>query len=247
MELYKVRDIVREQVGGADALSEAALTWCVERGLREVEKTGNWYWMEAIKTWTATINQGEYSIYTSTSNGLNIPNWKDSRILLTQDSTLAHPFWDEVEGPKTAEEWATRYATDDKGMPRLFYVDEGNTDATLILLPPDPDKAYAMKWYYYQWTTLPTDVTSDDHEILMRFPEALIYLATEQGMILRTKDLQSGSFWRSLYKNPNRQIDDEYKKIERYNNERQHATKITLRPRRGNAARWRDPFRWSNY
>lgn len=247
MELYKVRDIVREQVGGADALSEASLTWAVERGLREIEKTGNFYWMENFVDFTLTIDQGEYSIYTSASNGLNLPNWKDSRILLTMDATLTHPFWDEVEGPKIVEDYIPRYATDDQGQPKFWYKDEGNTDVVLKLLPPDPDKAYAMRWYYWNWTSLPTDVSSDDHEVLMRWPEALIYMATEQGMILKTKDLQAGSFWRSLYKNPSRTIDDEYKKIQRYNDARSHSTKIVLAPRHGVAARSRDRFRGGNY
>lgn len=247
MNLYQVRDVVREQVGGADALSELALTWAVERGLREIEKTGNFYWMEAIKNWSLTVNQGEYSIYTSTSNGLNIPNWKDSRILLTMDATLTHPFWDEVEGPKIAEDYVPRYATDDEGMPKFWYKDESTTDVTLNLLPPDPDKTYSMRWYYWQWTSLPTDVTSDDHEVLMRWPEALIYLATEQGMIIKTKDLGAGAFWRTLYKNPNPRIDSEYNKIQRFNAERAHSTKVILAPRHGVAARSRDRFRGGNY
>lgn len=247
MELYKVRDMVRENVGSADALSELSLTWCVERGLREIEKTNNWYWMEAIKTWSLVINQGSYSVYTATTNGLLLPNWKDSRILLVQDATLTHPFWDEVEGPKIAEDFVPRYATDDQGIPKFFYKDEGNTDVTLNLLPPDPDKTYSMKWYYWQWTSLPTDPTAETHEVLKRWPEALIYLATEQAMILRTKDLGAGKFWRQLYKNDNRLIDDEYKKIQRYNEARSHATKIVLAPRGGTAARHRDRFRGGNY
>ena len=247
MELYKVRDIVREQVGGADALSEASLTWAVERGLREIEKTNNWYWMEAIKEWNLTINQGSYNVYTSTTNGLLLPNWKDSRILLIQDATLTHPFWDEVEGPKIAEDYVPRYATDDQGISKFWYKDEQNIEVVLNLLPPKPDKAYSMKWYYWQWTSLPTDITSDDHEVLMRWPEALIYLATEQGMILKTKDLNAGKFWRSLYKNENRSVDCEFNKIQRYNDARSHATKITLAPRPGNASRNRDRFRGGNY
>jgi hypothetical protein len=178
---------------------------------------------------------------------LLLPDWKDSRILLVQDSTLAHPFWDEVEGPKIAENFVPRYATDDTGMPRYWYKDEANTDVTLKLLPPDPDKAYDMRWYYWNWTSLPTDVSSDDHEVLMRWPEALIYLATEQGLIIKTKDIQAGAFWRSLYKNPSRTIDDEYKKINRYNDARSHSTKIVLAPRSGAAARHRDRFRGGNY
>lgn len=247
MNLYQVRDVVREQVGGAEALSEASLTWCVEKGLRDIEKSGNWYWMNALKTASLVVDQGEYSIYTSTSSGLNIPNFKDSRILLVQDATLTHPFWDEVEGPKTIEEIKVLYATDDTGMPRYFTIREGNTDATLELWPPDPDKTYSINWHYFQWTSLPTDVTSDDHEVLMRWPEALIYLATAQGMILKTKDLQAGAFWQSLYRNPNIRIDDEYKKIQRYNNDRENSTRITLVPRTGTAARRRDPFRGGNY
>jgi hypothetical protein len=253
MELYKVRDIVREQVGGADALSEAALTWAVERGLREIEKTGNFYWMEANKEFSLVVNQGSYSIYTSENNGLNLPNWKDSRILLVQENPPPqppqNPCWYEVEGPKIAEEFVPGYTTNVDGMPRYFYKDEANTDVILQLLPTEPDKAYNMKWYYWNWTTLPADVASDDHEVLMRWPEALIYLATEQGLIIKTKDIQAGSYWRSLYKNPNPRIDSEFAKIQRYNHERSHATKIVLAPRQGSAARHRNrfPWRWSNY
>ncbi len=50
MNVAQVRDVVRENVG-RDKASEHMLTWALDEGLREIEKTGNYYWMRAVKTW----------------------------------------------------------------------------------------------------------------------------------------------------------------------------------------------------
>lgn len=249
MKLYQVRDVVREQVGGADALSEASLTWCIERGLREIEKAGNFYWMEAVKSFSLVVDQQDYSIYTSTSGGLNIPAYKDARILFASDQTLSNPDWDEIIGPEQIEEVKLEFADTDEGQPVVWTQKETGggigvtVDSTLSVWPPNPDKTYSMELHYFQWTSLPTDVTTDTHEVLLRWPEALIYLATEQGMILKTKDLQAGAFWQSLFQSNDPRATTELKRIQRYNIDRQHATRIELRPKIGGLlsrrARWR--------
>lgn len=243
MELYKIRDIVREQVGGADALSDGAITWCMEKALREIEKMGNWYWMEATKSWTTVINQQTYSIYTSTSSGLNIPNFKATRMLWAQDSTDSQPVWEEVFGPKQIEEVKGSFNTTDTGFPLVYSVAEGNNDATLTLWPPKPDDTYSMFMAYYQWTSLPTDPTIDltagsaGHEVLKRWPEALIYLATGEGTILRTKDLQAGQFWLNRFRDPNNpNADCEYNKILRYHTSRSNASRTEIYPMTGGYA-----------
>lgn len=249
MKVSEVRDIVRENVG-RDRLSEPVLDWCLQRGLRELEKTDNFYWMEAPKkTFSLVVNQQDYSIYTATASGLNIPNYKDSRILFVSDQTLTHPEWDEVAGPETIEEVKLEFADDDNGQPVVWTQSDvgggqGITlDSTMSVWPPKPDKTYTMELHYYQWTSLPTDVATDTHEVLKRWPEALIYLATEQAMILATKDLATGAFWRSLFDNPNPRMNSELRKIKHYNLLRQHATRMTLTPRSGSMVsrrgRWR--------
>lgn len=249
MKLYEVRDIVREQVG-RDRLSDPVINWCVERGLRELEKSENWYWEEATKAFSLIIGQQDYSIYTSASGGLNIPNYKDSRILFVSDQTQQNPSWEEVWGPETIEEVKLAFADTDEGMPCVWTQKETGggvaiaVDSTMQIWPPNPDKTYSMELHYFQWTSLPTDVTTDTHEVLLRWPEALIYLATEQAMIVATKDLAAGAFWHSLYRNPDpRKKDGEYYKLLRYNAGRQHATRMELRPRKsGNSERrgkWR--------
>jgi len=249
LKLYEVRDIVREQVG-RDRLSDPIINWSVERGLRELEKSENWYWEEAVKPFSLIIDQGDYSIYTATSGGLNIPAYKDSRILFVSDQTQQNPSWDEVWGPETIEEVKLAFADTDEGMPCVWTQKETGggpaitVDSTMQIWPPNPDKTYSMELHYFQWTTLPTDITTDTHEVLLRWPEALIYLATEQAMIVATKDLNAGAFWRSLYRNPDpRKKDGEYYKLLRYNATRQHATREAIRPRNsGNSERrgkWR--------
>lgn len=244
MELYKVRDVVREHIGGADAVSEASLTWAIERALREIEASGNWYWMEEVKSFSMVVDQQDYSVYTATSGGLNIPNYKSPRILFISDQTLDNPDWDEVYGPENIEEVKLEFADTDDGMPVVWTLKETNTDATLQVWPPNPDKTYSLELHHYQWTSLPTDVTAETHEVLKRWPEALIYLAVEQGLILKTKDLQAGAFWRKLFRDPsNPRSDCVFNRIQRFHNDRSHATRMELRPKTGGVlsrrSRWR--------
>lgn len=252
MELYKVRDIVREQVPG---LSEASLAWSLERGLREIEKAGNFYWMEAVKSFNLVVDQGDYSIYTSTSSGLNIPAYKDARILVYRDPDIAtNSPWNEVPGPEDIEDVKPEFTDDDIGAPRVWTKKEANNDVTLQIWPPNPDKAYNMELHYYQWTSLPTDSTIDltagsaGHEVLKRWPEALIYCATEQAIILKTKDLQAGVFWKKLFDNAAKDTPGELQKIKRYNSERAQSSRVSIHPMRGGLqGRLRNRWSWRNY
>lgn len=246
MKLFEVRDIVRENVG-RDKITEVYLKWSLDQGLREIEKTGNYYWMRATKTWNCVVSQQAYSIYTSASSGLNIPAFKDVRILLTQDQTLPNPDWDEVFGPEDMEAAGLEFADTDTGMPVSFAIDESTTTGTqelssnILVYPPLPDKIYNMRLHYYQWTALPTDITSEAHEVLKRWSEALIYLATEAAVVGLTKDPQFGVYWRQKFSN--KQDGGELVKIRRYNLERAQDSRVELRPARGGLMarrqRWR--------
>lgn len=245
MKVAQVRDIVRENVG-RDKASEHLLTWALDMGLREIEKNANFYWMRATKTWSCVVNQQSYGLTTSTSNGLNIPNFKAARILLTSDQTLSNPDWDEVFGPIDMEDIGLQFADTDTGQPVAWSLDESTTTATeedpataasapkILLYPTLPDATYSMRLHYFQWTSLPADTTSSAHEILVRWPEALIYLATEQALISITKDPQYATVWHNKFSNPGNPKDPgELEKILRYNRTRMNDSRIEFRPYRG--------------
>lgn len=248
MNIAEVRDIVRENVG-RDKASEHLLKWALDQGLREIEKRGNYYWMRAVKTWSAVVNQQAYSVTTSSSGGLNLPNFKDTRILLASDQTLPNPSWDEVAGPIDMEDAGIAFADTDQGFPQAWGLSESTTTAAspdplsstqLLLYPPKPDKTYSLRLHYYQWTSLPTATTSSAHEVLVRWPEALIYLATEAALQSITKDPQYGRIWRDKFEDPK---SGEWQKIVRYDRDRQMDSRVELRP-------WRGPLvnhqrRWS--
>lgn len=250
MKLFEVRDQVRENIG-RDKAPEHLLKYALDKGLREIEKTGNYWWMRATKTWNCVISQQAYNMTVSTSNGLNIPKFKDFRILLTQDQTLSNPDWDEVFGPIDIEEAGLEFADTDTGMPVIYSLDESTATATnealtsqLLVWPPLPDKIYNMRLHYYQWTALPTDINSESHDILLRFPEALIYIATAVGVVAITKDPQMGLFWQLKFDNPGSPKDPgELMKIKRYNLDRTMDSRSELRPMRGGImsrrSRWR--------
>lgn len=256
MNVYAVRDIVRENVG-RDKMAQHLLDYAMEQGLRRIEKAGNYYWMRAVKTWSAVVDQQGYFITTSTTGGLNIPNYKDTRILLVSDQTLTNPDWDEVFGPIDMEEAGLAFSDTSTGMPLIYSTDDdtvtsdlanptGTTPPKILLYPPKPDKTYSMRLHYYQWTSLPTDVTSDDHEICLRWPEALIYAATAVGIETVLKDPQLASYWWMKFDNPaNRADPGELTKIKRYNIERSMDSRIELRPLAGSLS-GRQRTRWNS-
>lgn len=205
------------------------LDWAMERGLREIEKENNWYWMEAIKSFSLVVDQQGYSVYTSTSNGLNIPAYKDSQILFAQDTDS--DAWDEVPGPEEASVVQADYLDTDEGFPKVWTKAESSTDVTMKVWPPKPDATYAMQLHYYNWTSLPTDPTSEAHEVLKRWPEALIYLATEQAVVATAKDISMGQYWRTLYEG------SELTKMTRYHQDRAQSHRGDLVPLRGSRAK----------
>lgn len=241
MKYYEVRDIVRENVG-RDKAAQHQLDWSLQQGLREIEKEGNFYWMRAVKTFSLVVNQQGYSITTSTDSGLNIPNYKDARILLVSDQTLDNPDWGEVFGPVDIEEASLEFADTDTGQPIIWSLDEAVATKTqtdpltaasspsILVWPNLPDKTYSMRLHYFQWTSLPSDTTSQAHEVLLRWPEALIYLATEVLLTSLTKDPQYGAVWRQKFAN---REDGELRKIRRYDKDRARDSRTELRPMRG--------------
>lgn len=211
MKLFEVRDLVRENVG-RDALEEATLDWCVRRALRELEKRDNFYWMEASANFQIYNAQQAYSV--TAGDGLNISDLKDIEAILVSDRTASDPSWCSVDGPELVQSMKTSFTEADSGPP-AFWTLSGDGE-TLSLWPPAPQQDYLGKVYYWKWTELPSIATSEAHEVLKRWPEALIYLAVEQGMIVSKKDMESANYWRQLFEQ------SEYRKITVYQQERKN-------------------------
>ena len=214
MKLFEVKDVIREHVG-RDKISEPQLDWCVQRGLREIEKHENFYWMEASQIFDIYEDQQEYKL-----KDIEMEGFKESEILLVSDRTADDPKWDEIVGPESIEDTKPNFTESDAGQPAFFTMREEGDNPSILLWPPLPAQDYRAQWYYYKWTSLPTSGTSDAHEVLRRWPEALIYLATEQAMLTAIKDPEAAMYWKALFLNANPQINTEYKRIKLYQDKR---------------------------
>ena len=228
MKLYEVRDVVREHVG-RDKISEPVLDWSVRRGLREMEKHDNYYWMEANKVFDLLEDQQEYVLL-----DFDMDDFKSSEWLATSDRSATDPQWLEVIGPEMIADTKPNFSETDSGQPAFFTLREDADSPSILVWPPLPDQDYRAQWFYYRWTELPTDARSESHEVLRRWPEALIYLATEQAMLVSTKDPEAGMFWKALFINANPLINTEYKRIKMYQKERKSRRRHDGRPSSGN-------------
>ena len=217
MNLGAIKDIVRDIIG-RDVLQGHVLNFALDSGRREIEKTANFYWMRSSKTWSCVVDQGDYSITTSTSNGLNLPNFKD--VLALFSSIPSSNQWQEVlSGEIFLLEKA--YQTDAEGQPRYYVVD----NTTLKLYPPDPDQTYDMKLWHFEWTSNVDDNTESD-ELTNRFPEALIYAACIWGFTQVRKDEGRAQYYRDLLRM-------EIKKIQDLNLDRMLSWRTELIPYKG--------------
>src|SRR3990167_419935 len=119
MEIGKIKDMVRDVVG-RDVMQGHVMDFALASARREIEKTANFYWMRSSKTWTCVVNQQNYSITTSTSSGLNLPNFKDVLVLFS--SVPSSNQWREVI-PSDLFRLEEQYQTNAPGQPRFFVID----------------------------------------------------------------------------------------------------------------------------
>jgi hypothetical protein len=190
--LYQVKDIVRGHLENT-AFPTPYLDLALSGGRREVEKAGNFWWMKATKTFTATTDTNTYAITTAGTNKLNLPNFKDIRRLFWKTTTSTA--WAEAyTGDSSIDELELAYATDSTGAPEAAAVD--NTDLVLF---PTPDQAYSMKMFHWEWTSNPASNLATD-DLVGFFPEALIYGSLVWAYEIRLKDFEGASYWRTLLK-----------------------------------------------
>ena len=180
MILGRVKDMVRLGIG-RDDLQTDMLTYFLESGLRMIEKESSFYWTQDSVDFNLTANDRDYTI---SSSPISVSNYKDSRILLFKKSTDDVYSGEVPYGEKDALDRIYSTTSTEDGAPEAYYVDEDD----VLWLYPFPDLAYNMRWFYYKWSSLPTANTSESHEVLKRFPEALINAAIAAGIQWFTHD-----------------------------------------------------------
>lgn len=221
MDMGGIKDVVRELVERFNVPNHI-LTYALDRGRREIEKRGNFYWMSVStpKDWDTIDGQQDYSVTTSGSGGLNLPTFKDARALGSKDTGTNDTAYVEVDMDPPLEELMFTYATDDTGQPEVAILE----NTTLKLYPPDPDQVWNMRLYYWQWTANPT-ANSGTEELTDRWPEALIYGAT-MAVHETKKDLAGALYWQKM-------MEQEIIKIKRHNQDRAWPTRFEIQPRTG--------------
>jgi hypothetical protein len=224
MKLSEVKDMVREHVG-RDKISDPALDYAVQRGLRRLEQRDNWYWMEANRIFEIDEDQANPQEYVLLD--YNIVDFKEVDQLFVSDRTQTDPTWETVQGPVEVKDTKQNFTEGDEGKPAFFsLMDDEENNPRILIWPPVPDQDYRAHLFYYKWTTLPSAATSSAHEVLRRWPDALIALATEQAILISTKDMEAASYWAAQFEHPNQLIQSEYKRIKLY----QAARKQPSRP-----------------
>lgn len=220
MKMGEIKDVVRD-ILGRDVMQGHIMDLALASGRREIEKKANFYWMRSSKTWNITAGTNLYPITVSTGVGLNLPNFKDIHALFSKQSSTTQ--WDEVL-PGDIFQLERQYQTDAPGQPRHYVVD----NVTLRLYPPEPESAFNMSMFHFEWTTNPTanSGTSGSDELTDRWPEALIYSGCIWGFVQVRKDEARAQHYRGL-------LELEIKKMQEYNLDRMLSWRVDLVPHSG--------------
>lgn len=221
MKIFEIKDRVRAHIGTYD-LPNWQLDQYVDGGRREVEKLVNGHWMRKRKNFVTVASQQTHGITAAGVSDLNLPNFKDARILFVKPTDGTR--WAEVDLDMDFEEAEQLYETDEKGEPEVGVID----DETLYFFPI-PDKVYDCRLFHYEFTSNPTQTGTED-ALIKRFPEALIYASDMFGAREFLKDFAKAAAWEE-------QLRGEINKIDLYNKARAWPTRVMLRPKGGALSR----------
>lgn len=215
MILGKVKDLVRSGIG-FDDLDPSMLGFFLEMGLRQIEKQGNFYWMEDSVDFNMTADDNSYVI---SASPISITGFKDVRALLVKRTSDTHYYETEYLEKEQADQL---YGSTDDDLPHAYYIDNDDN----LILYPIPDAAHNARLIHFTWTTLPANNLSEAHEILKRFPEALIYASVAFGVDWLIKNETLSNQW-------NQRFAREMLDIKRHDQRRRQLDEINLRVSRG--------------
>ena len=257
-----VKDIVREHLART-TFPTNMLDKSLDQGRRIIEQAGNWYWMRLETFFQLVVNQSIYPMnvtgeasgpvevtvfpsnlatsnatvttatdkfpVTFTVDPISVPGFKDVRAANVKKRTDSEWSFCEVGGI-TKEEADLHFSINDSGQTELILIDNFN----LMVYPPFPDSDYVVNLYYWGWTNNPTSNLQTD-ELIMRFPDALIYSSLAWAYDMELKDQQGAGYWRTLLGGkPNEiGIGGEIAKIRRHNFQRMRQDNISLTPMTG--------------
>lgn len=213
MTFGEIKDTVREHYGRTGWPTHM-LDEALKSARREIEKSGNFYWMRDTNSFDLADGTATYVI--GSAAAVDEANFKDARALHVKES--GDTVWSEVNlGTHTQEEASLMFPTDEENMPMLAVLD----NSTLIMYPT-PDKTYNAKLFFWQWTSNPAATTGTD-ELTNRFPEALIYGALVWGAEQFEKNYPDADRWRLLFS-------QEVAKIHRHAIERERMDRVSMVP-----------------
>jgi hypothetical protein len=217
MTYGEIKDVVREhfgRIGWPTTMLDVALL----SARRDIEKTGNFYWMRDATTFNTVASTASYAI--GSGSAINEANFKDARALHAKESS--DTVWSEVSlGVVSQEEAALMFPTDEESFPLIAVLDNAT-----ITLYPTPDDVYNMKLWHWNWTAAPTAGNTGTDELTNRFPEALIYGALVWGSDQFEKNHPEADRWRGL-------VAMEIQKIHKHNFEREQPDRLTIFPMAG--------------
>lgn len=224
MYLYEAKDFVREHFGRL-GLPSTLLNLALAEGRKMIEREGNFWWMRTIADWSLIVGQQEYTI--EDGGDVDIANFKDARALQYKESSEER--WGHIDlGIIEEDELNLMYDEDDDGPPEFAVID----NVTLKLYPPEPDEAYDMKLYAYQWTDNPTDNTETD-DLLRNYGIAVCYGALIWGFEIELKDIQGAQYWRSLLGGTPFGRGGEIARLKRENFKRDWKDRLIMVPHKG--------------
>jgi hypothetical protein len=215
MIVGRIKDVVRTGIGRED-LHPDLLSFFLDSGLRMIEKKGNFYWMRDEVDFSLTIDDQDYTI---SASPVSISAYKDTHVMLAKapsDVVYYEVPWAEKEQLDQV------YSSDDSGWPEAYYVDQDD----VLYFYPKPDVAYNIRMVPFVWTNLPTSNLVETHEILKRFPEALIYASIAFGLEWLTHNPEQIAPW-------TQKLAVEMLEIKRQDHRRKQLDNINFMPSRG--------------
>ncbi len=204
MILSAFQDMVRGKLGVID-IDPADLDFIIEQGRRGLELRGNYYYMSGTKDFLTVANQDTHSIVGTNlgTNDLGLVDYKlhDEAYIKTVLGTQ----WLPIEIGTFASALDLYSTTAAK--PKAIVID--NED---LIFYPTPDTIYQIKFFHWNWTSSPIDVSSTD-ELLKRWPLAFLASAVWFGKRWLTQNPNAATEWETT-------MDDQVELLKSFTNER---------------------------
>lgn len=186
MKVSEIGDLVRSKLGAPD-LDPVELKFILEAGRREIETRCNAYWMVGDADKTLTASTATYDVVSDWS----ITHFKEQRHLFIRDVGGTQWLQVPIGGYNSTFDVLP---TTPNAKPEMATMN----NATLHFFAT-PDNAYPVKFFYFKWTTNPTDITDTD-EMFTNWFQLALYASLYVGKKYMTQNKDSAQEWEELMK-----------------------------------------------